>query len=168
MQPGGSRWCPGTVGFISKWYLAVGALDKGWWVLVFQHRAVHCTDPSLKEAFKDVARHWLALAERVDWLDRQHNGQQNPISYTNSKPDDTRKSLSGLPTGPRQKGTPGIVPTELPMACRAVRGHVPPDRRLRGQDSQRGSARPSRSGDRAANALTGMLGNQDKRLSDNV
>jgi multicomponent Na+:H+ antiporter subunit D len=26
---------PGTVGFISKWYLAVGALDKGWWVLVF-------------------------------------------------------------------------------------------------------------------------------------
>jgi multicomponent Na+:H+ antiporter subunit D len=26
---------PGTVGFISKWYLAVGALDKGWWILVF-------------------------------------------------------------------------------------------------------------------------------------
>ncbi len=26
---------PGTVGFISKWYLAVGALDKGWWPLVF-------------------------------------------------------------------------------------------------------------------------------------
>jgi multicomponent Na+:H+ antiporter subunit D len=26
---------PGTVGFISKWYLAVGALDKGSWVLVF-------------------------------------------------------------------------------------------------------------------------------------
>jgi multicomponent Na+:H+ antiporter subunit D len=26
---------PGTVSFISKWYLAVGALDKGWWVLVF-------------------------------------------------------------------------------------------------------------------------------------
>ena len=26
---------PGTVGFISKWYLAVGALDKGWWFLVF-------------------------------------------------------------------------------------------------------------------------------------
>jgi multicomponent Na+:H+ antiporter subunit D len=26
---------PGTVGFISKWYLAVGALDNGWWVLVF-------------------------------------------------------------------------------------------------------------------------------------
>jgi multicomponent Na+:H+ antiporter subunit D len=26
---------PGTVGFISKWYLAVGALDSGWWVLVF-------------------------------------------------------------------------------------------------------------------------------------
>ena len=26
---------PGTAGFISKWYLAVGALEKGWWVLVF-------------------------------------------------------------------------------------------------------------------------------------
>ncbi|MPZ37486.1 MAG: monovalent cation/H+ antiporter subunit D family protein [Rhizobiales bacterium] len=26
---------PGTAGFISKWYLAVGALDKGWWLLVF-------------------------------------------------------------------------------------------------------------------------------------
>jgi multicomponent Na+:H+ antiporter subunit D len=25
---------PGTVGFISKWYLAVGAFDKGWWILV--------------------------------------------------------------------------------------------------------------------------------------
>ena len=26
---------PGTAGFISKWYLALGAFDKGWWVLVF-------------------------------------------------------------------------------------------------------------------------------------
>jgi multicomponent Na+:H+ antiporter subunit D len=26
---------PGTAGFISKWYLALGALDKGWWILVF-------------------------------------------------------------------------------------------------------------------------------------
>jgi multicomponent Na+:H+ antiporter subunit D len=26
---------PGTAGFISKWYLAVGALDRGWWVVVF-------------------------------------------------------------------------------------------------------------------------------------
>ncbi|MGE0630025.1 MAG: monovalent cation/H+ antiporter subunit D family protein [Hyphomicrobiaceae bacterium] len=26
---------PGTAGFISKWYLAVGALDKGYWSLVF-------------------------------------------------------------------------------------------------------------------------------------
>jgi multicomponent Na+:H+ antiporter subunit D len=26
---------PGTAGFISKWYLAVGALDKGWWIFVF-------------------------------------------------------------------------------------------------------------------------------------
>jgi multicomponent Na+:H+ antiporter subunit D len=26
---------PGTSGFISKWYLVLGALDKGWWILVF-------------------------------------------------------------------------------------------------------------------------------------
>jgi multicomponent Na+:H+ antiporter subunit D len=26
---------PGTIGFVSKWYLAVGALDKGSWLLVF-------------------------------------------------------------------------------------------------------------------------------------
>jgi multicomponent Na+:H+ antiporter subunit D len=26
---------PGTAGFVSKWYLAVGALERGWWPLVF-------------------------------------------------------------------------------------------------------------------------------------
>jgi multicomponent Na+:H+ antiporter subunit D len=26
---------PGTSGFISKWYLALGALEKGWWIVVF-------------------------------------------------------------------------------------------------------------------------------------
>lgn len=26
---------PGTAGFISKWYLAIGALEQGWWPLVF-------------------------------------------------------------------------------------------------------------------------------------
>ena len=26
---------PGTSGFISKWYLALGAVDRGWWLLVF-------------------------------------------------------------------------------------------------------------------------------------
>lgn len=25
---------PGTSGFISKWFLAIGALDRGWWILV--------------------------------------------------------------------------------------------------------------------------------------
>jgi len=48
--------------------------------LVAKHRAAQCTDLSLKEAFKDVARHWLAIAERVEWLDRQHNGQQTSRS----------------------------------------------------------------------------------------
>jgi multicomponent Na+:H+ antiporter subunit D len=26
---------PGTVGFVSKWYLALGAIEKGWWWLAF-------------------------------------------------------------------------------------------------------------------------------------
>jgi hypothetical protein len=46
--------------------------------LVAKQRAAQCTDLSHREALKDVARHWLALAERVEWLDRQHNGQQKP------------------------------------------------------------------------------------------
>jgi len=25
---------PGTVGFISKWYLIIGALEQGWWLVV--------------------------------------------------------------------------------------------------------------------------------------
>jgi len=49
--------------------------------LVAKQRAAQSTDLSLKETFKDVARHWLALAERVDWLDRHHNGQQKPMTY---------------------------------------------------------------------------------------
>jgi hypothetical protein len=44
--------------------------------LAAKQRAADAADPSLREAFKDVARHWLALAERVEWLNRQHNDQQ--------------------------------------------------------------------------------------------
>jgi len=44
--------------------------------LVAKQRAAHATDLSLKEAFKDVARHWLALAERVEWTERQQNNWQ--------------------------------------------------------------------------------------------
>jgi len=44
--------------------------------LLAKQRAAQATDLSLKETLKDVARHWLALAERVDWLDSQRNGQR--------------------------------------------------------------------------------------------
>jgi hypothetical protein len=44
--------------------------------LAAKERAAQATDLNLKEAFKDVARHWFALAERVDWLDRQHKDQR--------------------------------------------------------------------------------------------
>jgi hypothetical protein len=53
--------------------------------LVAKHRASQIADLRLKEELKDIARHWLALAERVEWLDRQHNGQQNPITYRTSR-----------------------------------------------------------------------------------
>ena len=46
--------------------------------LAAKQRAAQSTDPSVKEAFKDIARHWLALAERVEWLDRQHHGAAEP------------------------------------------------------------------------------------------
>jgi hypothetical protein len=39
--------------------------------LAAKQRAAQSTDPRVKEAFQDVARHWLALAERVEWLDTQ-------------------------------------------------------------------------------------------------
>jgi hypothetical protein len=41
-----------------------------------KQRAAQSTAPGVKEAFKDVARHWLALAERVEWLDSQLRRQQ--------------------------------------------------------------------------------------------
>jgi hypothetical protein len=53
--------------------------------LVAKQRAAQIADLRVKEELKDIARHWLALAERVEWLDRQHNGQQNPIPYKSSR-----------------------------------------------------------------------------------
>jgi hypothetical protein len=44
--------------------------------LVVKQRAAQITGLSLKETFKDVARHWLALAERVDWLDRHDSDKR--------------------------------------------------------------------------------------------
>jgi hypothetical protein len=46
--------------------------------LAAKQRAAQSTHPGVKEAFQDVARHWLALAERVEWLDRQHHGAAEP------------------------------------------------------------------------------------------
>jgi hypothetical protein len=39
--------------------------------LVAKQRAAQITDLSLREAVKDIGRHWLALAERVEWLERR-------------------------------------------------------------------------------------------------
>jgi len=44
--------------------------------LAAKQRAAQSTDPRLKEAFNDVARHWLMLAERVGWLETHYNSQQ--------------------------------------------------------------------------------------------
>jgi hypothetical protein len=45
--------------------------------LAAKQRAAQSSHPGVKEAFQDVARHWLALAERVKWLDRQLKRQEN-------------------------------------------------------------------------------------------
>ena len=83
--PGGtdlaSSHCPSNLALHSR--LAVRMDSRAEYYrrrgLELKHRAAQITDLSLKEAHKDVARHWLALAERVDWLDRQHNSQRNPM-----------------------------------------------------------------------------------------
>ena len=41
-----------------------------------KQRAAQITDLRLKEAFKDVARHWLALAEQVEWIETQQNSHR--------------------------------------------------------------------------------------------
>jgi hypothetical protein len=57
--------------------------------LAAKQRAAQSTIPSVKEAFKDIARHWLALAERVEWLDTQLKRQENPTTIQKQKePDD--------------------------------------------------------------------------------
>jgi hypothetical protein len=41
-----------------------------------QVKAAQITDPRLKEAFQDIARHWLMLAERAAWLDQHYRDQR--------------------------------------------------------------------------------------------
>ena len=65
--------------------------------LAAKQRAEQSAHPHLKEAFKDVARHWLALAERVEWLDKHYNDQQadkNQRKNRNTAP----KIIDGLQT----------------------------------------------------------------------
>jgi hypothetical protein len=44
--------------------------------LQLKQRAAQITDLRLKEAFRDIARHWLALAEREAWLDQHYREQR--------------------------------------------------------------------------------------------
>jgi hypothetical protein len=44
--------------------------------LQVKQRAAQITDPRLKEAFQDIARHWLMLAERAAWLDQHYRDQR--------------------------------------------------------------------------------------------
>jgi len=38
-----------------------------------QQRAAQTTDLGVKEAFKDLARSWFALAKQTVWLDRERD-----------------------------------------------------------------------------------------------
>jgi hypothetical protein len=44
--------------------------------LAVKERAAQTTDLSVRATLKDIARHWLMLAERVEWLETQYNSQQ--------------------------------------------------------------------------------------------
>jgi hypothetical protein len=43
-------------------------------------RAAQAANPSIRNAYQEVARGWLLLAEQLDWMDRQEEG---------SRPNDT-------------------------------------------------------------------------------
>ena len=76
--------------------------------LAAKQRAAESADRRVKDAFNDVARHWLALAERVAWLERQQRkDSRNPITGTSSRIDDIpkHKDLGRLPTARREVPT---------------------------------------------------------------
>jgi hypothetical protein len=86
--------------------------------LAVKERAAQTTDLSLKEAFKEVARHWLALAERVDWLDRQH---KPPIKEVVERDDIQKYKEPGRVPTPREE-----VPRSRAQSCSGKRaGRTP-------------------------------------------
>jgi len=44
--------------------------------LAAKERAAQSADLSVRATLKDIARHWLMLAERVEWLETQFNSHQ--------------------------------------------------------------------------------------------
>jgi hypothetical protein len=68
-----------------------------------KERAAQSTDLSVREAFRDVARHWLALAERVDWLDRQHRTGSRIRSQEPVQLDEIQKKEFGRVPTPREE-----------------------------------------------------------------
>ena len=68
-----------------------------------KERAAQTADLSLKAAFKGVARHWLALAERVDWLDRQHRTGSRIRSQEPVQLDEIQKKEFGRVPTPREE-----------------------------------------------------------------
>jgi hypothetical protein len=43
-------------------------------------RAAQAVDPSVKAAFEEVSSNWLALAEQVEWLQRNNGHMEERIS----------------------------------------------------------------------------------------
>ena len=87
---------PGTAGFISKWYLAVGAFQKGWWPLVFLILASSCWRWSTSAAWSRSP----GSASRQPWL-RKPRTRRSPCSCRcwSSRP---RRSTSASTRRPRQ------------------------------------------------------------------
>jgi hypothetical protein len=42
-----------------------------------KNRAAQTRDPSIKNAFEEVARGWLLLAEQMEWIDRHRSPERD-------------------------------------------------------------------------------------------
>ena len=98
---------PGTAGFISKWYLALGALDKGWWVLVF-----------LIVASSLIALVYVGRVLEVVWLREPLAGsahrpatRRRPCCCRSSCSPPPRSISASTPSGPR--ASPAQQPRRL-------------------------------------------------------
>jgi hypothetical protein len=57
--------------------------------IVARQSAAAALDPSVKAAFAEVANHWLALAEQIEWL--------RSVQHASLRGGETREMVAGEP-----------------------------------------------------------------------